>query len=80
MPEKKAPAKLVKKEDDDFKAGLAAMLARGPSYISRRPAARMTAVETMDQVIDARLALPGVTKQRGATTKYNVDKYNFDDF
>ncbi len=80
---KPAPKKLEKKEgEDDFKANLAAMLARGPSQITRMPAASrpVTQAESQDQLIEARLDMPKVNRSRGVTTKYNIDKFDFDGF
>ena len=87
--EKKAPvvrkpiAKIAKNEgEDDFKANLAAMLARGPSQKARAPPARHghTMMSNTEDIVEARLNMPKVTRSRGVTTKYNLDKFDFDDF
>lgn len=82
---KPAPAK--KQDDggddpDDFKNRLAAMLARGPGAIARAPArpAAVSMQQTPEEILDAKLSVPGLARKRNVTTKYAVEKYDFEGF
>ena len=61
---------------------LPAMHARGPSAPQRRAAipAGGAGLTTPEEIVTAKLSIPKISRQRGVTRKYDVGKFNFDDF
>ena len=53
-----------------------------PAAVNKRPEPRPAAnsTNTNEEIVTAKLDLPQITRERGASTKYDITKYNFDDF
>ena len=72
---KPRPIKKLKSEDDGgFLSQLTAHLARGPAVaIQKRPANPPSqALETPEELVDAKLSIPKIKRTRGVTTKYDM--------
>ena len=68
-------------DQDDFKNRLSAMLMMGPRpQATRAPPPRHTAMASPQELIDARLDMPKIARERGVTTRYDISKYDFDGF
>ena len=67
-------------DPDDFKNRLAAMLSRGPSATVAKKPPVISAQQTNEEIVDAKLSIPKVTRQRANTKKYDLAQFDFDGF
>ena len=79
---KPKPIKKLQSDDGGFMAQLAARLAQGPpAAVQKRPAnPPVQNLETPEELVDAKLSIPKMSRSRGVTKKYDVSKYNFENF
>ena len=81
-PKRKPMKKLGTADDGGFMAQLEARLAKGPpAAVQKRPVNPPGQhLSTPLEIVDAKLSIPKMSRSRGVTKKYDVSKYNFENF